>query len=376
MARDQNPQGDKDNRGLVFDNLGMTGDDLGIDNEPDFTSDADSGDAGGDADGDYLGPDQSELDSQLDAVERPERRQQPDKSRRRSELDDLRVTHTGLPRRAEVKPDGKGNLVNANGQIVARAGKEARLYQDAHKARTQLDGANVRVQDLSTKLRRAVDIGKELHGELGKLQAMQQQIKDFGIKPDQMMLALSLFRDLDTKPAETLKRLLTRAKMNGINVDDGTGGGGNGGRGLFGTEAPALGDLIREELGKHLAPLRQQTDEQRRREEADRNQQRGLEDTQAEVNDWFARNPEALRYAPVIQRLLENPANRNRSLGELWLEIQLNLERRQRSNGTPLQGRRPGSGSSQPPTGNSDMAPVNQDYDQILRDVISEHGIR
>lgn len=374
-SRDPNPQGDSNNRGLVFDNLGLTGDDLGVDNEPDFTSDADTGDAGDDTGDQYLGPDRSELDAQLDGVERQRERRQPDKGRRRGELDDLSVTHTGIPRRAEVKPDGKGNLVNASGQIVARAGKEARLYQDAHRARTQLDGANVRVQDLSTKLRRAVDIGRELHSELGKLQAMQQQVQNFGIKPDQMMLALSLFRDLDTKPAETLKRLLTRAKMNGINVDDGAGGGGGGG--LFGTQAPALGELIREELGKHLAPLRQQTEEQRRRSEAERNEQQGLADTQAEVNDWFARNPAALQYAPVIQRLLENPTNRNRSLGELWLEIQLNLERRQRNgNGTPLRGRRPGSGSSQPPAGNSDMASVNQDYDQILRDVISEHGIR
>lgn len=72
----------------------------------------------------------------------------------------------GLPQSAEVKPDGKGNLVDAQGNIVARSGKEARLYQDAHKAKSELGQLRLQsehqVKDLSSRLQRAIEIAKDL----------------------------------------------------------------------------------------------------------------------------------------------------------------------------------------------------------------------
>lgn len=381
MAR-QNPSDNGANQAMVFDNLGLSSDDLGMGDNEDVSLQDDASDDSQDDD-QHLGPDDGDdLSSELDRFEQS-RQRQPDQRRQRdrSGLDNL-ASKGRLPKTAEVKPDGKGNLVNAQGQIVARAGKEARFYQDRVKAQKDLTTTQLRVTDLSSKLQRAVEIGKGIHAELSKLQAANEQISKLGVKPEQMMLALSLFRDLDQKPAETLRKLLTRAQANGIQVQD-QGGGGNGNQngsmGLFGSNQPALAEVITEAVSKQLAPFQELLKGQQTNEAARQKDQQSQQEVQNEVNQWFMTNPDALEYAPVIQRMLQNPANRNRSLGELWLEIQLNLSRRggvQRGNGTPRRGRAPMAGRGMPPEGNSDMAPVNETYDSIIRDVMNEHGIR
>ena len=71
----------------------------------------------------------------LDRVSQTTQREQPER--------------TGLPPTAEVHADHKGNLVNEYNQIVARAGKEARLYQDLHKTKGQAQTLQGQLQDVS-----------------------------------------------------------------------------------------------------------------------------------------------------------------------------------------------------------------------------------
>ena len=98
----------------VFSNLGLTREDLGI-GDDDGSGNEDLGlDSGSGDRGDGSGNEASESRTSHTTTER-----------------------SGLPPTAEVHPDHKGNLVNEYGQIVARSGKEARLYQDLHKTKGQ-----------------------------------------------------------------------------------------------------------------------------------------------------------------------------------------------------------------------------------------------
>jgi len=298
------------------------------------------------------------------------------------QLDDLRVSHTGddrqqqrqqpkpFPQRSEVKPDGKGNLVDATGKIVARAGSEARLYQNLHQVRQQLQQRDVQTADMNRRLSRAVEIGQELARENDQFKAQQKAITDLGIKPEDQLAAMQLYSRLQRDPENEIKRILTRAAANGIKLDNLSTPGG--------VDAKSLLDTIREEIGKSVNPLRERSlqEEKERKAEADR--QAALQRTTDEVNQFFMQNQDAQPFVPVFQQVLSDPRFKHMSLGEIWARIQLNQMR----NGNSQPRRQPNSqsrslpsGRNQPQQGNSGMAPVNATYDEILRGVLTEHNV-
>jgi hypothetical protein len=188
-----------------------------------------------------------------------------------------------------------------------------------------------------------------------------------------MLAAAKLFSDMKSRPQEALRSLLTRAAASGINVAE------LGIQGLNGADAKSMIDLVREEIQKATQPITEQN--QRTQETERQRQEREEQDRRAqdEVNYFFAENPEARRYHSVFVKTLQNPEFSNMSLGEIWARIQLNLERQARS------GTRPNPRNPRPPQGRGvDMreqernapAPASQSYDDILRDVMREQGIR
>lgn len=382
---------------LVFSNMGLDAADLGVDDNRDGLDDdaeprgrgqggqGDDDDFDDELDG---GGADSSLDGQLDAIERQDRGRQQQRGKGkpttfREGLDDLSVTHTPFRKAAEVRADKNGNLVDKiTGRVVAKAGREARLYQGQSKARHEAAQAQARATDLETKLRRAIELGRQALDSSNEFKANTEKYKEFGLNPDQTLIALSLFRQLEKDPAGTLKRLLTRAAANGINVQGGTQGGSDGSGSLFGTQnQPALMDVIQEAISKAMKPLQDTTARTAQERQAQEQEERTRNEVQAEVHTFFGQNPAAVRYASVFENMLRSPEYRGKPMSELWLAIQLNLARRG-SNGSgqrrnlPSGGGRP-SGRSMAPMGDPDgMAPVTDTYDSILRDILTQHDVR
>lgn len=336
----------------VFDNLGLDASDFGDDAGDDL---GDDGDQGGDDD---LGDDG-------DVSHTPQQRQQRQQQRQSQQRPQPR-----MPVTAEVKPDARGNLVDRAGKVVARAGKEARLYQDAHNARTQVTQLSARVTDTQTKLARAVEIGRGFHQQIQQFEANNEALKQFNITPEKQLEAYRLFNDLQSKPLETLKVLLTRAAAGGIDITSLNAGGAS-------LDVKGLLDGIKQEL----TPIKQQFTADQERARIERETRETSERAAREVTTFFERNQEAIPYASVFQKVLATEDGKNMTFDHIWANIKLNLlqhpENRQRfeGDGQQRQRRNPGMvNGRQRPQGRvqvDEVADTRTSYDDIIKDVLA-----
>lgn len=357
-------QGSDSAQETVFDNLGLSAEDLGVDSGADD-----------------LEGDEGEQEQQEQYIE-------PERERPAERLDDLSVSHTRsgqgrqaeprpFARSAEVQPDQQGNLVDPQtGQIVARAGREASLYQRGFKSgeNAKVGGLQYRLTQRENQLRQAIDAGKKLSDEVKNFRTQQESLKQYRITPEDQLAAYKLYSDLRARPSDTLKALLTRAAATGINVAE------LGVPGLTGADAKSLVDMVREEIGKVTTPIeernRQEREQQAERDRHNQEQQR----VESEVQGFFAENPQAQRYITVFEKVLANPEFRHMSLGEIWARIQLNELRSGQKDQAPNRqnrGRFPRlSGRGAPPARNNEgPAPISMTYDEILRGVLKDHNV-
>jgi hypothetical protein len=338
----------------VFSNLGLTRDDLGMDLEGSGNEDLEgSGNEGGEGEG--SGQDGSVFEIEPRVTQTREVRE---------------PAPTRIPSSAEVKPDGKGNLVTADGKIVARAGKEARLYQDLHKTRGQAQTLQGQLQDVTTRLHKAVEIGQQVHRDLLESRKQVDAVKQFGLDQGEHLTALRLFKELRDNPQAALKNILTRAATNGINVAElGIQGGG--------VDPKSLVDVIRQEIGNAVNPLKERTEAEKVRERQARETEEQRTKINGEVNSFFNANPDARQYLPVFTQTIKQFPDM--TLGEVWARIQLHQatnpqQRRQSQNST--NGRSLPSGRSVPPQGDGELAPVSDSYETIVRAALDKAGIR
>lgn len=351
MAKLPTQTGEDTARGLIMDNYST---------DPSVTG-ADVSDDGDDDTGDVVGDDAGSVD-QLD-----EQRQQPGEQRAKPQKDlRQRVSHTQPDR--NLKADKKGNLVDAQGKVIVRAGNERRFYSEAMTARQEVATHKRVADETNQRLQRAVEIGRELHTELTQFKAQSDQLKQLGMTPQDQLNAMQFYSELRNDPTNTVRRLLTKLAADGIDIQA-VGGGGA-------IDMKSISELIKNTIGEQMTPLKKRTeaDEQRQRQERENNE--ALAKTQNEVNTFFQDNPDALAYAPHIKEILSQPQFRHMSLGEVWARLQLNLERSQRN--PPNNRRKPSipGGRGRPAEGdadNSGMAPVNMRFEDIVKGVLKDN---
>ena len=370
--------------------LGLTADDLGVsesDGDAGLGLDLDTGEADSDS-GDGLGRSTGDgrftaEDSEVDMGEgqRPARRSKDQFGRepKRKDAQQQQPQQQRIPTSAEVRPDAKGNLVDARGNIVARSGKEARFYQQAANATRQLQSfqaqAQAQVSDLTNRLTRAVEIGKEVYSRFEKLQAQNTQMQQLGVSPQEQLEAMQLVAMSKTNPIQALKTLLTRASANGIDLSE---LGLNGG-----ADMKSLADMLRQEIKQEMQPLRQRTEAEQRQQQEQAQQQRDFGNAKVHVAQFFAQNPDARTYLPVLDAVLQR--HPQMTLNEIWAKLQLFLVQRQQRDGvsagsqsgdrTRPRGAFPNGRGRLPAQQGSRMADVNQTYEQIARSVMSEAGM-
>jgi hypothetical protein len=330
----------------VFSNLGLTREELGVGDEGSGNEDLDQ-----------------ELGSgQEGSEDEPESRMT--QTREEDEGKGPRPISPG----AEVAADKHGNLLHVGtGRLVAKAGKEARLYQDAHKARGQAQTLQGQLGDVNGRLQKAVEIGRGLHRELKTMKANAKAVEQFGLDQSEHLTALRLFKELRDNPKEALKNILTRAVTNGINIEE------LGLRG--GVDPKSLVDMIKQEIGTAVGPIKERTEAERRATAQRQADQTRLGEVQKEVDTFFGQNPEAKEYLPVFTQTLKQFPGM--TLGEVWARIQLhfaqNPQSRRQSQNSPR--RSLPQGRSIPANGGgSDIAPVTDSYDSIVKDALSKAG--
>jgi hypothetical protein len=368
---------------VVFDNLDVSRDDVANDIESadaDLRSEVDSERDTGSSRGRSRDPGDDRSGRSAPQRDPYPDRLQPQQGQQRQRDDmgrDRRVSHPQVPAGAEVRPDQHGNLVAADGTVVARAGREARLYQRAANEGTErIKRAFEQEQYKHSKVYQDY---QTLQGKMGELDTLlrsyeerDETIKSIGLNPEHQVEAMRLFKQLTADYPGTLKKLLTQAAARGIDVN---------GMSQQGLDPKALTEAITEKFEALIKPIKERTEAEQARELEEAEAQRTQTELEGQVQDFFMQNRDAIPHMPIFLRVLEQPQYQNMTLGEIWARIQLSMARSARTGAAPNgNGRNVGprpavpNGRSHPQAGNTEMAPVSQSYEAILRDVIAEAG--
>lgn len=377
-------------RQVVEDNLslGLTADDLGIDRENVF-----EGLDLGDEDDEGFDDLRSE-GNQNTQQQQPQERQQQQPNYQTQQQPNQQQQQNRLPQYALVKPDQKGNLVDSNGQIIARAGAEARHYQKFSRhfeaplraAATQITQARQQAQQFQNNLNQAVEIGQQLATKVRELTAAQSNglEQQFGITRDELIQAATFARQAKSDPASALKSLLTMAAARGIDLKSVLGPNAPNG----GLDLKAVTDLIKGEISTAIKPLQDRTAQEQQQAERQQAFQQEVQRIQTEAKNFFTNTPDAVPFLEAFRAIKTDPNLRHLSMEHVWSEIQLKLARaghtpqsyiqamrgrQQRPNGgTMPQGRPRGTIQPDGPRGGSqsEMAPVSTSYEDIVRDLL------
>lgn len=272
----------------------------------------------------------------------------------------------------KIKSDQKGNLIDSNGKIVAKAGSERRLYEKNQKITRDYNELSKEYAENQELMRRATEIMRGQHEELQQLKAGTLQ-SQYNLSDQESREALEVYNKLkDPNTAlDGAKYILTKLAQRGINIQSlGVGSGA--------IDPAVLSQGITSHIDQQLKPITEQ-------HQAQLQEQQKREAAQREVQEFLRANPEAEQHRQTLGRILKDPRFRGMPLSEAWSRLQ-NYLLRQQLNGqqsqqspTPTPEPRP-SGRSRPtatsPRQRIDDSPVHADasYREIIRGVISDYG--
>jgi hypothetical protein len=318
---------------------------------------------------------------------------------RQPQVDPLKQNTLKFDPRSDFRQDKKGNLIDAKtGEIIAKAGSEARIYQRVHKQATDYIKAatgNIQnqMQQERGKLNRAVEIGLSFEKELSELRSTFKQINAYELPKEGLLEAAAYYKQAQSDPVGVLKNLLTRAALGGIDISQ-------LGMDNKGIDPKTLVEQIRKEIQAGIAPVQQFTSQQQRVQNERQVEAKYQQQAETQVQQFFGGTPEAIPYTHVFHAVLSQPRFQHMSLGEIWDKVQLHLIRngvdprqpptrsqRQRLNGTQDGQRAPsrslpngqgmapsgGNGNGRGPAG---PAHPSLSYDAIIREVLGNAGQR
>jgi hypothetical protein len=256
-----------------------------------------------------------------------------------------------------------GDLLGPNGQVIARAGMERRIYERA------FNDARGRITPIFDKMNREVEA---LRGQVAAHQEYNTTARELQLNPTEQVLGLKLIAAYRKEPQATLNYLLTEAKANGHNVTLGN---------QPGIDASAISSMI----DKKLEPFTTQHREQEQFNEA---KAKATED----YNEFMSSNPGARVHeneiAELLQRFphlslesaylrLENWMLQNGYDASQPLPPQVAAQNAPRQRPSNVRGQRPLTNGRTPPglAGVEDaaqgaLASVDENYGEIVRRVM------
>jgi hypothetical protein len=379
---------------VIKESLNLTDQDLAPE-----TQDLDWGDGEADEGTEQYEAEPAPEPAQRDQREREREYQEPREQRQAPErVDPLKQNTLKFDPRATFRQDQKGNLIDTRtGELIARAGSEARIYQRVHKqASDYIRAATGNIQNQMQaergKLNRAVEIGLGFEKELSELKSTFKQLNAFELPKEGLIEAAQYYKQAQSDPVGVLKNLLTRAALSGIDISQ-------LGMDPKGVDPQTMMEMVRREIQSGIKPVSEYTAQQQRVQQEKQVESQYLQKAETLVGEFFGRTKEAIPYTHIFHAVLQQPQFQHMSLGEIWDKIQLHLMRngvdprqapsrtqRQRLSGNP-DGRAPSrslpNGQGMAPSGgdmgrgaNAGPAHPSMSYDAIIREVLGNTARR
>lgn len=278
---------------------------------------------------------------------------------------------------AKLTFDKQGNVVDAKGNVLARTGKERRLYEDAHNSKFALGQAQQQLGEMNGIMVKAQQLFAALKAENTTLKEAQNAGNAQGLSAQEQAEAMELYSRGKSDPITIVKELLTRASQSGYDL------------GEFNQGVPFDLKSLTDGIVGQIKPLVEPFSVQQQQTSA---HDQAVADARKEASEFLGRNPGAVPYADTIATMVGDESNRfgNPSMNEAWLMIQNYLlqhgQRQPTSPGSPENNRTGGPSIPQgqgprevrASSGKLDMTPVDpkKSYKEIGREVFSELGIK
>lgn len=255
---------------------------------------------------------------------------------------------------------GPQDLVDREGNVIARGGKERRFYEQLQTSKQQSAALNQQVQ--------------QLQGQLEAINGAGTLGTQYDLSPEELTTGAQLVKSFKDDPVNTVKYLLTQAQAAGHNIED---------IGASGVDMSAIQQMITEAI----SPL---ASEQQQRVEAEQNRQEAVEVYQG----FMAKFPDATVHEDSLARLLESdqsltPEAAYFKLKSFFLERNLDWntpleahaqqeQQRQQAPEVNTQQSLPSGGNVpvQNVTDTADIADVGTSYDDIIRQSMRDANIQ
>lgn len=264
--------------------------------EPEDTDDGEDADTGpvtedaqddeqdaSEQDGEADADEGNEADEQDDDEEDEQLSDRPEPKKSRKSDDDQAAARNNNSKqrlfdpRARFQTDKAGN-VYSNGKLIAKAGREARLFHTFHAQAREEQAVAARMAG------RAVDIAngaRELLARFDQLSKQKSALDVVGLSAEEQMQLLPIIKRYKENPIEGLKMMLTQAHLSGVDIKS---------LGAAGALDPKLMmDQMTKQVRELLSPMLQETSV-RQQQDARR----------AEAVGFFKRNPRAREVAKVV----------------------------------------------------------------------------
>lgn len=280
-----------------------------------------------------------------------------------SNSNDTNINNSQQNQEQSTNKSGRNNtpqdLVDANGNIIAKAGAERRFYEENVKLKRERDNFN---QKVLPALRQNYD------AMVSKVQAYENTFASMrmgDLSNDDIQLGLELIRQWKKSPKDTMNFLLTQAKRSGIDIDTGSN--------TVNMEA------INQMLDDKLKPFYQE------REAIEENKR--IEQESRQVYDNFINKyPDAKIHSNELAYLIRK--NPNESLDSIYYQLKMHYMQNGFDFNTPLaeilkQQKQKQNNASFNTRGvnqnintatiSKPIASVNATYDQIIKEVMKQN---
>lgn len=252
------------------------------------------------------------------------------------------------------------DLVDANGNVIAKAGAERRFYEENVRLKQQKADFDNRILP---------QIKQNYNAMIAKVQAYEETYKAMqasDMTPDDVNLGIELVRQWRKSPEETLKFLLTQAKSYGINIDGQTSG----------IDAAAISQM----MDQKLQPFIQEREEAIRQQETLANARKihtefyqrypDAKIHNKELAYLYKKNPNASLdavYWQLRNHYAENGYDFNTPLAEIINKTQTDVNKKSNFNSVNV------NQNVKTETIRTPIASINKSFDQIIRETLKDH---
>jgi hypothetical protein len=255
---------------------------------------------------------------------------------------------------------GPQDLVDKEGNVVARGGKERRFYEQLQVQKQQNSTLSQQVN--------------QMQGQLEAINGAGTLGTQYDLSPEEVTTGAQLIKSFKDDPVNTVKYLLTQAQAAGHNIED---------IGAGGADMSAIKQMITEAISPLAA-------EQQERVATEQNRQEAVE----VYNGFMSKFPDANVHEDSLARLLESdqsltPEAAYFKLKSFYLEKNLDWntpletlaqqeQQQQQAPEVNAQQTLPSGGNipGQNVTDTADIADVGTSYDDIVRQSMRDAGIQ